>query len=679
MDPLNIFKPYRSAYIDTGLPQIAQIRRERYDKAASEYDDLQRKIGSIRVLSPADEAHKNRLQMDIDSLMSGDIGFENMDRMIQNATTRVLTDEPLLNALDSYDVRKKELETIAKKTAEGKQFVRFDNQLKRDPITGLPEKDENGNPVYVPFAETHDSTQGIYQPKAEEYRPAEPEVQKIMQNIASDPIWLRDPKTRGLTPQQRMMYLMTGKEVSEDKVRMISENSLQQLLETEAGKQLKRSLTTLQINEATGDVYTPEEADMFMKQLLFDAAKKQVGSDVSYIQDAWMSKVLSGKDEEKKTNLDFYSSTTAGQVMEPFAPLNPEDGSGNLAKWIPQTLMELSPNVSSPRAIEIDAKKGKELVSKGIANNDLENENTRKQIVAYILNDTKDVNGLGVLRKTPGSGFENMSDEEFVKTVLKGMVTSPEVIQISPAAENKDVLLNDVMRMMDSIGNIRVKGEPKSFNMNSKEGRDAFYDYLKNDSGLDVEGISVPDLPIFGGTNKEADWFNKILKLEYKNGVSVVKEDEGREIPVKIGASVEYAGENAGEFRFLLDFQGQPLEVYYSVYKDQTVPFEIVRQIYKDINSKDITKWNEKKQLASNELMKQLFGEDSSYSYKVRPTKNGTFEPVFYKGDSPININWSDFISRMAQTATGNIEDEKIGQMMSDILQSSRPSTSTRD
>lgn len=679
MDPLNVFKPYRSAYIDTKLPEIAQIRRDRYDKAAAEYDDLQRKIGSIRTISAADEAHKNRLQMDIDSLMSGNIGFENMDRMIQNATTRVLTDEPLLNALDSYDVRKKELANIAQGTLEGKQYVRFDQPIKKDPLTGLPEKDDSGNPVYSPLSDMHDSTQGVYQPKAEEYISAEPEIQKIMQQIASDAIFLGDPVTRNMSAAERMFYLMDGDKVSEEKVRRIADNSLENLLNTQAGKQLKRSLMTLQINEATGDTYTSEEADMYMRQLLFDAAKKQAGSKVNYREAAWMKGLDDDSDKTSKEGIDIFASTRAGEEIDKFEGLVPTDSAGSTNEWLANTLTELVPEKTDPRVRTILASEGKKLIeSKGglgkMSKEDLSNENIQKQIVAYVLDDSKDVNGLGKLRTMGGSGFENMSDEEFASAVLKSITTTPEVLQEDIQGENMDIVMNEMLTKMGSQGVITLStGE--SFNMDSQKSRDAFYDFLgtESESGLDVKGWSI-----FGG-NEEKEWFNEVTKAGYKDGVKEVKKGTEDAMTISNVASIEYTGEHAGEIRFLLDFQDQKLEVYYSLYKDQTEPFEAIRQLYKDINAKDLASWDKPKKLADKELVKTLFGDDAEYTYKVRPTAQGTFEPVFYKNGARINVPWNRVVQQLASAAVEGVKHNDMKTMMASLREKERESKRTID
>ena len=96
------FKPYRSMYVDMKLPEIATIQQDRYDRAKEEKTALDRALGRMQLNDPGD-VHRNRLKKEIEGLIGSRPDFENLQSIITDVTTKVMSDQPLLRALDTWE------------------------------------------------------------------------------------------------------------------------------------------------------------------------------------------------------------------------------------------------------------------------------------------------------------------------------------------------------------------------------------------------------------------------------------------------------------------------------------------------------------------------------------------------------------------------------------------------
>lgn len=286
----SFFRPYKSMYVDMKLPQIAEIRRERYDKARSEYDQLQRAVGSIRLLNDEEESVKNKLLADVDSMMAGGVDFENMGRVISDATTRFMTDTKLMDAMDSKATADKEKEAADKLRMEkgndawldfGKQYERdADGNVLYDPVTKAPVQ----NDIRKSW---NTEKLGIYSPKGEAKLDWDMKMLTWLQGVNEDPILLQRGRAMGID----IPYILaSGTEVSQDKLDLVADLLAESFAnETPEGQQMMRNYMQLQLDPSTGgkNTYSQNAAKEEIKKHLLSLGAKQVGGKLQYMFDQY--------------------------------------------------------------------------------------------------------------------------------------------------------------------------------------------------------------------------------------------------------------------------------------------------------------------------------------------------------------------------------------------------------
>lgn len=284
------FKPYKSMYVDMKLPEIAQIRKDRYDEARNQYDQLQRAVGAIRLMNDGEESVKNKLLADIDTMISGNIGFENMGRTIADATTRFMTDTKLMDAMDSKATADKEKEVADKLRMEkgDNAWLDFAKQY---------EKDADGNIVYDPVTKApvqtdlrdkwNTESMGIYSPRGEAKLDWDMKMLTWLQGINEDPVLLQRGRKLGID----IPYILaSGTEVSQDKLDLVADLLAESFAnETPEGQQMMRNYMQLQIDPTTNgkNTYSQERAKEEIKKHLLSLGAKQVGGKYQYMFDQY--------------------------------------------------------------------------------------------------------------------------------------------------------------------------------------------------------------------------------------------------------------------------------------------------------------------------------------------------------------------------------------------------------
>jgi hypothetical protein len=628
------FQPYQSMYVDTRLPEIAQIRKDRYDANAQAYDAMQQKIASIR-LEGKDNSLKNALQADIDNLVAGNIGFENMDRTISQANLRIFEDTPLMDALDTAATRRAELEAVDKLTAKGNDVIRFDEDLVPvdpfDPSKGYVQNPDGSFVTKPKIDDRFTPTDGKYRMLAEERIDPLQDINGIVGGIASDPIVLQTvQENKNLDAVTAAMYLLQGKKVPENKVYELSDNMMREFIATDSGNQMKRELMQKKVNPVTGQLYTEQEAEAELAKLMFDSAAKQIGSEFSYSVNAYTKWALENATPPTEDKDDFIETTYAGETLSAAAGLAYETESGETAEWfVPNfsnstytgrdTFGPTGADITNAGARAID-KKLKEKGGFGKFNEE-DFENNREDIIRYIFDET---DGLGKLQKT--EQFKGMNDEQFAKAMIDAIRTTPEKFDLNIESKNRQIIYQDIFPDMLTRGTIKMNNQ--EFQMNTDAGRDAFLNAI-DETDFSPAGLFTFDKAVFESL--------LMGDIDENGRVSYGDDDE---VKAKIATSFSVTGEDAGEFRFVItgaeinpDDGSKKLEMTYKLTKDQTKGFELIKEIYSVLDVKDpkagVTK------ILDKQASKMIFGTEKEYSYKVEPVHNKrtgktTFAPVFY-------------------------------------------------
>ena len=677
-------------YVDTKLPEIAQIRKERYDANAQAYDQLQQKISSIR-LNPGDEHLKTRLQADIDKQMAGNIGFEGMDRTIAAIGNRLASDTLLLDSLDNYQTRRKELETVNALRSKGNDPVRFDlrhqfnsdGSVMLDPNTGLP--------AMQPVADTWVSeSDGAYNARVEERKNIMPDLETITRGIASKPIVLQTAKNKNLDPATAAMYVMSGDYVSEDQVYSLADNMADVFINSESGNQMFRELTQLKVNPATGKLYTELEAKAYLSKLVFDHSSKQVGGKYNYDVNAYMKWALENQPTTEPSSPDIVETYNLGEQMESMSEYNPVKDDGAPQDWLTQVVKgndhyDFDPytgmigdgtgvNITaSVKRVKDELKKFNgnfaELARK---NPDVFNsEKFKKSVVHYILNDKE---GIGWLKNT--KEFKDMSKEEYAKAVLKSLVSTSKTNAVTFPPEGKDMLVNSITGEMLTAGTLTF-GD-KEFDAKDQKGLETFFD---NNDLIDLTGISEDWSPT---DPSEYAIFKQLLNtVSYSDGKGVLKLGD-KEFNVGMTPRLHFTGKDAGKLQFNLEIatNDKPIQFSYEFTEEQAKGFKLIQEIYKNIDKKDLSASNTPVKIVDKTLAKELFGDEKEYAYIVRPTKEGEYKPFFYQKSedgkwSPL-LNEStgqpmsmDVITRAAEIAVNKMKTQS-GRLIAEALRNQR-------
>lgn len=298
------FPEYESMYVDLKRPEIAQGLSDRYDANKAEYDTLQRAIGSVQTLE-GDKYAVQDLANRVEGNMSGIVNsgaYEFGAMAVSDSVTDFMTDRNVLDAVKSWENRQKELEVIAERRANGLQTYDFGQVPVIDSATGMAMRDpKTGEVLTQHVTDTHvTANQGVYQPLSENKLAAEEKARQLMQGIRDDPILLGRIQS---TDPELAFFLRSGKQVTADKIERVANAVLPLYMNSSEGLQKMRALQQITVNDATGTLYDPQEAQQVLLQDLIRAAAPQQGTDYQYTQSALM-KALGDQEDPTSTPVE---------------------------------------------------------------------------------------------------------------------------------------------------------------------------------------------------------------------------------------------------------------------------------------------------------------------------------------------------------------------------------------
>ena len=634
----SFFRPYKSMYVDMKLPQIAEIRRERYDKARSEYDQLQRAVGSIRLLNDEEESVKNKLLADVDSMMAGGVDFENMGRVISDATTRFMTDTKLMDAMDSKATADKEKEVADKLRMEkgndawldfGKQYERdADGNVLYDPLTNAPVQ----NDIRKSW---NTEKLGIYSPKGEAKLDWDMKMLTWLQGINEDPILLQRGRAMGID----IPYILaSGTEVSQDKLDLVADLLAESFAnETPEGQQMMRNYMQLQLDPSTGgkNTYSQNAAKEEIKRHLLSLGAKQVGGKLQYMFDQYGIKM----------------AEAAAAQQAPIRPLS---------------IMNISehPSFAGFDVSEIDRVNMEELVSSSEYGGDVNIETGEKTIKKpFLSNETfkEEVDKLG--------GFGSNSAVEYLNTrrpqMYRYMLTSDEFAQDRKDLEavgikDKKEQLKAMTRAMRSLAERRESpvqpGSRETINSLVSRAIQNPASTLKMVTGGMSDKVALKELQKAAAGN-----FGKDALMEQ------LLESLGPDGTASVGLEVQ--GPDAGYFvynGYLAEAQSGiaggggnlkdgVLKFKIKAVEEQDYGFSIVRSIYNMLDSKS-TKADFKVTENTRKFLSDATGMDLSGSeieIRRKLSVNGdqaTYVPELVVGGKPIarGMDWVESLSSRA-------------------------------
>lgn len=696
------FKPYESMYVDSKLPEIAEIRRQRYDENAASYDALQQKIASLR-LEGDDVLLKDALQSDIDTLVSGNIGFENMDRTITAANQRVYEDTDLMDAMDTAATRRAELEGIDKLTASGKEVLRFDQTPRlvdpNDPSLGYEVGPDGKFVMDDKIKDQYTPTDGKYQVQAEERKDPLTAINTIVSGIARDPIVLQNLSMYpGLDPMTAAYYLLSGDKLDSDKIYELSDNMMKEFIVTEPGLQMKRELMEIARNPETGMLYTEQEAEAKIAELMYNSAAKQEGKSFKYSVNGYAKWMMDNAAPPEERERDVFETTEFGPAAKDFEEYNPITGTGEAADWVAQVVKgddhyDTDPysdivsiggvggsgvNIAaSVKRVQEELKKYNgslaEMAKKAPG---LFNDTPFKQSMVHYILDKRE--GMGALKDT--EEFKDMTKEEYATAVLQSIISQPEKLNTTLPPKGEELIVQSFAKRILSDGVITING--KDYSAKDHKSLEALFE--KNDI-INLVG-KYADLP---GGRDEFDMFKDILQLKF-DGVNATYKLDDDEFAVTLTPDLNFTGEDAGKLRFTLNIgnaNSDPIEFSYQLDQQQAAGFELIQNIYKDLNAKNLNKIDKPIPIVNKTIAKEVFGDDKEYAYVIRPSKDGTMRPYFLQKQSdgkyqmlinpktkkPISM---DYLADIAETATSEVERGR-GKTLSQVLKMVRETRTT--
>lgn len=308
-------QPYVSMYVDPQKVAVAQILRGRYDENKKQADLLQRTVGGLDVL----EGDKQLKQDAIDGVNTAfsDIAstgaYEYAGAAVTQQTTDFIGNEGLKAARQSYANWQDEQKINNQLRAQGKQIL-----FNRVPVVvdGQVQYNEDGTVIMQDAAQAHqshyqDPTTGemvtsVYQGNSEAQLDYAAKMQTLVADIATDPVKL---KQAGLTQAEVDGYLVSGTHLGPEKIKKIVNGLKQVYMQSDEGIQQVRKLTQLDVNPETGQLYTAEEADSMVEDMMVNLAMKQSGKgNLDYRENKlhWMM-LEAAMEDQKNSGVDLVS------------------------------------------------------------------------------------------------------------------------------------------------------------------------------------------------------------------------------------------------------------------------------------------------------------------------------------------------------------------------------------
>tara|TARA_R110000824_G_scaffold158969_3_gene333089 strand:+ start:3036 stop:5456 length:2421 start_codon:yes stop_codon:yes gene_type:complete len=329
-------QPYVSQYVDPQRTQISSMLRGRYENNLSAHTGISNAVASLKV-GAGDQYLKDdamtQVTNDFKDIAESN-NYEDAGLVVQKSQQTFMKNEGLQTATKSYANWEKEKALEAEITMKTGKRVLFSTVYERD-ADGQIVRDKNGQPQVISKFDQHQSyyqdpssgemVKNIYQSTGQAQLQYADKQREIIEQIAGDPVALRrlSDEAGFENPDDLRGYLLYGSEVSDEKAVRIAKALTDVYINGSVeGKQQMLKLTTAvgngeNLNPATGDHWTPEEAEALIQDELIAIARQQVGRDLSYMVDQAYINRNGGDDLPLHRKLQTFNSnaTSNSQVV----------------------------------------------------------------------------------------------------------------------------------------------------------------------------------------------------------------------------------------------------------------------------------------------------------------------------------------------------------------------------
>lgn len=319
-------QPYTSQYVDDGKVQIAGVLRQRWQENKSNHDKLVRAAGAINVMGKDQEIKDNAIEKvrgDFSGIVENN-NYEDALSVVSKSTNEFLTNEGIQTAQQSYQNYIEEQKQANTLRMQGINVL-FDEEYIKDE-NGNVMYDGEGRPMTQPKSSSHRSyyqddvtgkmIKNVYQGTAQAQLNYAPKKQQIIENIATDPVALQRLSSKsGMNPDALLGYLMYGDQVSEEKAMAIADALTDVYLQENEGIQEMRKYMENDLNQNTGNTFTGTEAYSAIQNSMRALVLNQVGTKLSYMQDAGYIAAMKNSPNQSKLNTFYTNATQNSQVV----------------------------------------------------------------------------------------------------------------------------------------------------------------------------------------------------------------------------------------------------------------------------------------------------------------------------------------------------------------------------
>ena len=319
-------QPYTSQYVNDGKVQIAGILRERWQENKSSHDKLVRAAGAINVMGQDQEIKDNAIEKvrgDFSGIVENN-NYEDALSVVSKSTNEFLTNEGIQTAQQSYQNYIEEQNQANTLRMQGINVL-FDTEYVKDE-NGNVMYDGQGRPMSQPKSSAHRSyyqddvtgkmVKNVYQGTAQAQLNYSQKKQQIVETIATDPIALqRLASNTGMNPDALLGYLVYGDQVSEQKAFEIADALTDVYLQENEGIQEMRKYMENDLNQNTGNTFSGTEAYGAIQNSMRSLVMNQIGTKVSYMQDASYIAGIKNSPNQNKLNTFYTNATQNSQVI----------------------------------------------------------------------------------------------------------------------------------------------------------------------------------------------------------------------------------------------------------------------------------------------------------------------------------------------------------------------------
>ncbi len=319
-------QPYTSQYVNDGRVQIAGILRERWQENKANHDKLVRAAGAINVMGQDQEIKDNAIEKvrgDFSEIVENN-NYEDALSVVSKSTNAFLTNEGIQAAQQSYQNYLEEQKQANTLRMQGINVL-FDEEYIKDE-NGNVMYDGEGRPMTQPKSSSHRSyyqddvtgkmVKNVYQGTAQAQLNYSQKKQQIIETIATDPIALQRLASKtSMNPDALLGYLVYGDQVSEEKAFEIADALTDVYLQENEGIQEMRKYMENDLNQTTGNTFTGTEAYGAIQNSMRALVLNQIGTKLSYMQDAAYIAAMKNSPNQSKLNTFYTNATQNSQVI----------------------------------------------------------------------------------------------------------------------------------------------------------------------------------------------------------------------------------------------------------------------------------------------------------------------------------------------------------------------------